>query len=89
MTTVTIVRNLASQEGSVLKFKVRNFTQWLNKKKQEWRSKGYEVHYTKEVPYKLHARKKIKNSNCLFQLNIHCINHPQSIQDSQREYERD
>lgn len=41
MTTVTIVRNLASQEGSVLKFKVRNFTQWLNKKKQEWRLKGY------------------------------------------------
>lgn len=35
MTTVTIVRNLASQKGSVLKFKVRNFTQWLNKKKQE------------------------------------------------------
>lgn len=41
MTTVTIIRNLASQEGSVLKFKVRNFTQWLNKKKQEWRLKGY------------------------------------------------
>ena len=43
MTTVRIIRNLASQEGSVLKFQVKNFSQWLNKKKQEWRLKGYQI----------------------------------------------
>ena len=38
MTTVKIIRNLASQEGSVLKFQVKNFSQWLNQKKKEWQS---------------------------------------------------
>ena len=70
-------------------FNVKNWNSWIKSKIKEWRSKGYEVHYTKEVPYKLHARKKIKNSNSLFQLNIHCTNHPQSIQDYKQEYERD
>ena len=41
MTTVRIIRNLASQEGSVLKFQVKNFSQWLSQKKKEWRQKGY------------------------------------------------
>lgn len=41
MTTVRILRNLASQNGSVLRFKVNNFEQWLASKKREWRKKGY------------------------------------------------
>lgn len=43
MTTVRIIRNLASQEGSVLKFQVKNFSQWLSQKKKEWRQKGYQI----------------------------------------------
>ena len=70
-------------------FNVKNWNSWIKSKIKEWKSKGYEVHYTKEIPYKLVARKKIKNSNGLFQFKIHCANHPQAIQDFQREYERD
>lgn len=43
MTTVRIIRNLASNQGSVLKFQVKNFSQWLNQKKKEWRQKGYQI----------------------------------------------
>lgn len=43
MTTVRIIRNLASQEGSVLKFQVKNFSQWLGQKKKKWRQKGYQI----------------------------------------------
>ena len=43
MTTVRIIRNLASQEGSVLKFQVKNFSQLLGQKKKEWRQKGYQI----------------------------------------------
>lgn len=71
------------------RFNVKNWNSWIESKIKEWKSKGYEVLYTKEIPYKLIARKKIKNSNRLFQFKIHCTNHPQAIQDFQREYERD
>lgn len=43
MTTVRIIRNLNSFSGSVLKFQVKNFAQWLSKKKQEWKLKGYQI----------------------------------------------
>ena len=43
MTTVRIIRNLNSFGGSVLKFQVKNFAQWLSKKKQEWKLKGYQI----------------------------------------------
>lgn len=43
ITTVRIIRNLASNQGSVLKFQVKNFSQWLSQKKKEWRQKGYQI----------------------------------------------
>ena len=41
MTTIRILRNLASENGSVLRFQVKNFEKWLTNKKHEWRKKGF------------------------------------------------
>lgn len=59
MTNVRIIRNLASENGSVLRFKVNNFEQWLGKKKREWRLKGYYLQ-TKSNEYYRHGQKAIR-----------------------------
>ena len=41
MTTVRLIQHLYSKNGSVLRFQVKNFEQWLTNKKREWRKKGY------------------------------------------------